>query len=207
MERLTRKWVRLKRFRYRRGFGVHSPFAYDFITNVINETGIYYAYKEVEQEWNDAASARNHKLPKSVKRLGELIFRLVNRAQPQHIMVCGGHPIIPNYIKAAKPTASLHEIVAEDDAISKISLASADFLCVDCAADADKLWSVFNQAANAAQPRSLFVIQNIHSSPSMSACWAKMKEDARVGITFDLYDVGILFFDLSKLKQHYIVNF
>ena len=28
-------WVWLKRFRHRKGYGVHSPFAYDFITRII----------------------------------------------------------------------------------------------------------------------------------------------------------------------------
>lgn len=35
----------------------------------------------------------------------------------------------------------------------------------------------------------------------------QLKEDERVGVTFDLYDLGLLFFDKTKIKQHYIVNF
>lgn len=34
-----------------------------------------------------------------------------------------------------------------------------------------------------------------------------MMQDEKVGITFDLYDIGILFFDKTKIKQDYIVNF
>lgn len=41
----------------------------------------------------------------------------------------------------------------------------------------------------------------------MKNLWERLKADDRVGITFDLYDVGILFFDKTKIKQHYIVNF
>jgi hypothetical protein len=28
-----------------------------------------------------------------------------------------------------------------------------------------------------------------------------------VGITFDLFDLGIIFFDRKRFKQHYTVNF
>ena len=41
----------------------------------------------------------------------------------------------------------------------------------------------------------------------MKQLWKRLKTDDKVGITFDLYDVGILFFDKTKIKQHYIVNF
>jgi adenylosuccinate synthase len=41
----------------------------------------------------------------------------------------------------------------------------------------------------------------------MKELWKRLQEDERVGITFDLYDLGLLFFDKTKIKQHYIVNF
>ena len=41
----------------------------------------------------------------------------------------------------------------------------------------------------------------------MKTLWNQLKEDERVGVTFDLYDLGLLFFDKTKIKQHYIVNF
>ena len=41
----------------------------------------------------------------------------------------------------------------------------------------------------------------------MKALWKKWQADERVGITFDLYDVGLLFFDKTKIKQQYIINF
>ncbi|MCH5247899.1 MAG: hypothetical protein J1E99_07040 [Muribaculaceae bacterium] len=40
----------LKQFRTTFGFGVHSPFAYDFIKSVLREKLAYYAYDEMDCE-------------------------------------------------------------------------------------------------------------------------------------------------------------
>ena len=39
------------------------------------------------------------------------------------------------------------------------------------------------------------------------ALWKQLRKHTRVGVTFDLYDLGILFFDKSRAKQDYIVNY
>lgn len=39
----------IRRLRHRRGFGVHSPFAFNLITKVIEENFMYYSYAEIEQ--------------------------------------------------------------------------------------------------------------------------------------------------------------
>lgn len=36
--------------------------------------------------------------------------------------------------------------------------------------------------------------------------WKRIKEDDRVTVTFDLYDVGIAFARKDLCRQHYVVN-
>ena len=47
---LKRPFIWLSRFRYRCGYGVHSPFAFSLITDVIYEKMPYYAYDSLEKE-------------------------------------------------------------------------------------------------------------------------------------------------------------
>ena len=47
---LKRPFIWLSRFRYRCGYGVHSPFAFSLITDVIYEKMPYYAYFSLKEE-------------------------------------------------------------------------------------------------------------------------------------------------------------
>ena len=52
--------------------------------------------------------------------------------------------------------------------------------------------------------RSVVIVEGIHQATSR---WRALQQDRRVGTTFDLYDCAILFFDTTKYKHHYIINF
>ena len=41
--------------------------------------------------------------------------------------------------------------------------------------------------------------------PKTASPYASIEE--KFGVTFDLYDVGLVFFDKSRVKEHRIVNF
>lgn len=74
---------RYKRWRHGRGFGIHSPFAYDFITRTLRERLPYYAYDRFEAL---AASQRLGVL--ELKRL-RLIFRIAVRFNPASAIIIG----------------------------------------------------------------------------------------------------------------------
>lgn len=67
--------VWLRRIRHRCGYGVHSPFAFRFLTDVVYERTPYYAYSTLDKALPLAYSMR--------RRKGlHLIFRLANWLQP-----------------------------------------------------------------------------------------------------------------------------
>lgn len=75
---------RYKRWRHGRGFGVHSPFAYDFITRTLRERLPYYAY-----HYLDVLAAEQSLTGAELKRL-RLIFRIAVRVNPNSAAVIGG---------------------------------------------------------------------------------------------------------------------
>ncbi len=204
MPKWTPGFIWLSRFRYRCGYGVHSPFAFSLITDVIYEKMPYYAYSSLKKEQKKMIRERGW--TKSSQKVNRFLFRLVNRVQPDTIIEVGRPSSTTLYLQSAKPSASY--LFASD--LSELFLdadTSVDFLYLNDYRNPGLLEAVFRVCAHRTTPKSVFVVHGICYSKEMKALWKKLQADERVGITFDLYDVGLLFFDKTKIKQQYIVNF
>lgn len=203
---LKRPFVWLARIRHRCGYGVHSPFAFELITSLIYEQTPYYAYRQLAHEQQKQAPARGKGWNDESKKINRLLFRLVNRRQPGTIVDAGVLSASSLYLQAGKAQAEytfashLSELFLEADA-------AVDFLYLHHYRNPAFVEDVFRVCAARTTSESLFVVHGIHYSRPMRALWKRLQADERVGITFDLYDLGILFFDRSKIKQHYTVNF
>lgn len=203
---LKRPFIWLSRIRHRCGYGVHSPFAFELITCLIYEKTPYYAYKELEAE--EEKQKRNHgKGWKSESRkVKRLLFRLVNRVQPDTIVDAGVPSSSSLYLQSGKATAD-YTFASELSELFLEAGVPVDLLYIHKAKDPSFVEEVFRICAARSTQQSVFVIGGIHYSGAMKQLWKRLKTDDKVGITFDLYDVGILFFDKTKIKQDYIVNF
>ena len=84
---IKRPFIWLSRFRYRCGYGVHSPFAFSLITDVIYEKMPYYAYSSLKKEQKKMIRERGW--TKGSQKVNRFLFRLVNRVQPDTIIEVG----------------------------------------------------------------------------------------------------------------------
>lgn len=101
---------RIKRWRTSRGFGVHSPFAFNLITGVLREYDAhYYAYAEIDSLCPSARRSRhvdnftglNYAIPDA-----RLLFRLLCRFNPGQIIEVGnGHEVTNLIIERSIPRA------------------------------------------------------------------------------------------------------
>mgnify|MGYP000343816639 FL=1 len=89
---LKRPFIWLSRFRHRCGYGVHSPFAFSLITQVIYESTPYYKYKDLAVEQKKLASQKDKNWTYESKKVKRLLFRLVNYTQPDTIVDAGTLP-------------------------------------------------------------------------------------------------------------------
>jgi hypothetical protein len=190
---------RLKRIRYCCGFGIHSPFAFQLITQVIYERSPYYAYAEIEQ----ARPSERGGAGSETRKVKRLLFRLVNRFQPAVILEIGAATTDTSlYLKRAKTGADYYPAVHLLPELQPV-----DFVYVHYQPDLPSLREKLDDCLARVTSASVLVLSGIGYTGQMKCLWKELQKDDRVGVTFDLYDVGILFFDKKMIKQHYIVNF
>ena len=186
---LKRPFIWLYRFRHRCGYGVHSPFAFNLITHVIYETTPYYKYKELASEQKRLMPQKDRAWGYESLKVKRLLFRLVNYAQP-----------------AAKEGAD-YTAAADLSELFLESGASVDFLYLHDYHRPEFVEEVFRICADRTAQTSVFVIEGVCYTSRMRAVWKRISRHEKAGITFDLYDLGIIFFDKTRIKQDYIVNF
>ena len=55
--------------------------------------------------------------------------------------------------------------------------------------------------------RTCMIVGTPYATRAKKKWWRQVIADSRTGVTFDLYDIGIVFFDKKRVKEHRIVNF
>lgn len=170
--------VWLMRFRNRKGYGVHSPFAFNFVTEVLYNQESYYAYGEMDKGLRWWQKAR-------VRSMRHLLFRLSN-FRGAETMYCWG---VDKALSEACQYGSRSVRIlnpGEDDVADLVLVGGADM-----------------EALRHLGEGTMMVVKDIHRC---SAYWKRIREDRRVTVTFDLYDLGIAFARKDLNRQHYKVN-
>lgn len=187
MLRLGDLLIWMRRIGHCRGFGVQSPTDYRFVRYVVNEHYPYYAYEELERALPDIDRRR--------RKLCRLYFRIANYLQPKTVV--DYQPTDTAYSTYINAGCRKAEISTNLDDADKISLLRMDV-------DAGK---TIDGAIGKMSERSVLLLEGIHRNREARNQWKRLKSDERVGVTFDLYYVGIAFLDRKRYKQNYIVNF
>lgn len=189
MRLVRRPWIWLLRFRHRRGYGVHSPYAYAFLRDVVYEDMTYYAYASLNHLhpwWVRMTRA----YPLCCRRL---LFRLANFIHPSTMSILGDCPIEHAYFSAAVPSARWIAYDADSPSIPDLLFVAADSL---------PSLSLSHQPS-----RLMLIAEGIHHDEPSRQVWQRIKGAPATVLTFDLYDYGIALFSLPLTPQHYIVNF
>lgn len=208
----------------RQGFGVHSPWAYDLIENVINERHSYYAYEDLYSFWEKAPQY----LPQYPQSRDELLFRLVNRFNPKSILEVGtGAGVSTGYLASVSkeskvitvdyPHPAAKEVRRNLRRIPNIEYITADVLqTVKDILDSDNipqfvhiahtaLWrQVVEMILPYATPDMVMVVEDL-GKKQKKEWWNGIINDERIGVTFQMKKLGLLFFDSKMTKQHYVL--
>lgn len=199
-------FVWLRRIGHRRGYGVHSPFAYNFITRVIYERASYYKYADLRAEEKRRAGKESADWLYEPLKVKRLLFRVVNYVRPRTIIDAGRFSASSLYLKAGCLKSGYVGVCEPGDLFLDAST-PVDFLYIHDYRNPAFASEMFERCVSHACDASVFVVEGIGYTSHMRQLWKHMRQDERVAVTFDLYDLGILFFDKKMNKQDYVVFF
>lgn len=184
----------LRRIKYCRGFGVQSPSAYRFIRYVINEHYPYYAYDELRKELP--------RLDSLTRKRMELYFRVANFRQASlWLDFCERNDVIATYVGRGCHATQVRRItdlrqITADDRIEVLRI------CPSAGCEA-----LLEAALQKTDDHTLFIIEDIGYNDTARRMWQKLLESDLTSVSYDLYYLGIAFFDRKRYKANYVVNF
>ena len=216
--------LRDNRFLTKRGFGVHSPWAYDLIENVINERHPYYAYEDLYPFWQKAPQY----LPQYPQSRDELLFRLVNRFNPRFILEVGtGAGVSTGYLASVSKSSRVVTIDVPHPAQKEVrrnlkKFPNIEYIAADILENVKKtlesgqvpqfvhvahtsLWREITEIIiQYAGPDTVIVIEDL-GKKQKKEWWKELIANEKIGVTFQLKKVGLLFFDPKMTRQHYVL--
>ena len=198
MKRVRRFFIKLARkICHSGGHGIHSPFAFDFVANVVYNPCPYYFFDTF------AASEKERKV-------GELLFRIVERYKLLSVVTVGQqHPFLAAYTVAVSSAIKRYDIelvkTGEKEVDKGLFLEPTLFLFDD---DATKEgWMEFyREIKDSIHDHSVIAVMDIQENIEKRAIWNEFSF-SQTGVMFDLYDIGIIFFKKGLHKKRYIVSF
>lgn len=189
-----RSMVFVRRFTHSRGFGIQSPSAYRFDREVINAHYPYDAYADLKKAFSQQ--------DRLTQKLARLYFRIAHATQARQWALCTHrNDVYRAYVQAGCHTS----ILVDGDEVGEMDKVAASDVLVT--AMEDERWPMCEAFVSRAHERSILIVEGIYTSKRAKVRWKELINDARTGVAFDLYDCGIVFFDHTKSKQVYIINF
>lgn len=248
------------RFKSDNEHGIHSPFIFDLYNDVIGDETPFYAYEDIESirakllltemeikiEDYGAGSTINKSDSRKIKdiakhtlkspKYGQLLFRLVNRFKPNHILELGtSFGLSTMYLAASSKktkvitvegcpqTAKVAQINFDKIGLKNIELVidtfdhflpdylektnHLDLVFFDGNHQEEATINYFNQCVEKIHNESVFIFDDIHWSEGMTKAWETIKKHSKVTTTIDLYFVGIVFFNIELSKEDFVLRF
>lgn len=217
------KWLRRKYNSL--GYGVQSPNDFYFVQHVLREKHPYYGYAVIEE----LASKHDNQVPFYPNATNQLLFRLANYVHPKTIIEVGaGTSAIAMSI--ACPSAQCIAITTTNSCYEALQSISAEHTSIELkSGDEMEIFNIYLQEfktigilhiahtehyreiADAAlaniNDHTLIIVEDIDSSNKKHEWWKDMQESEFTGITYDLESTGLIFFDRSRYKNTYWIDF
>lgn len=233
MGKLRRYCTALTRYRKSKGFGIHSPFAFNFVLNVLREKAAYYAYADIRERRNRARHTKRLLQMRKPKMISEksarMTFRVANYFNPQAILQLGTNYGVSAYSSlrvsstsrmwlANCPSGPAAALALLQDMIDRIDVSDTCMEAIrayESEAPQGSRYVVVNRIpANEADAvdrwlRSLaaseavVVVRNLQHDETVARLWRSLLESLNYGMTFSNGKMGIAVLERKLPRQNF----
>lgn len=189
--RIARMGVRIWRWKHFNGFGIQSPTDYAFVCNIVYGR----AYREA------SALPETLRRDKTVRgRIGSLLYRIADFWKPDCIVNSMSDA---DYYSSFLFAAVSSELIVQTPDFDSQAKRVIYCLSPQVLTEEKQVQDLLSHAGDGC----VVLVDGTSQRPIYNKVWKRLVQDDRVRISFDLYDVGIAFFDPKRVKQHYKINF
>lgn len=174
------------RFRHKRGYGVHSPFMFNLILNVIRDKEKQFVYPE--------ALEKSGALKAKEKEVFRLLSRLIRYLQVRRVVCLGGcADLLTEYLSQVYREASIHSNLPDQ-------LEQSDFIYIGRKAS-EVLPEEFSWTPVLKGKTVYIIVADIYREPFNARIWRQYREQATVSV--DMMWYGLLVFNEKVQKGRY----
>lgn len=207
------------------GYGVQSPNDFHFVQHVLREEAPYYGYTTLET----IAQKYSNVLPSYPIATDRLLLRLANHVHPSTIIEIGAGTsawamatACPTARCVAIMSGKTHDATIQDLLIEypQVEIIKGDEIEIFHhllreikeigilhVAHTPHYQEVVATALSHVSDYTLFIIEGLHDSKEKANWWKNLQESPNTGISYDLGDIGLIFFDRSRHKETYWIKF
>jgi predicted O-methyltransferase YrrM len=215
--------------------GLHSPFVYHLVDEVIYDRSERSDYAEIEKLRQKLLQDQGLMMPSKRSKIYQLIYRLVKEFKPRNILEIGTNLGISTlYLAKAAPSArvitiqtysetdnsvqnckslqtnNIEYLVQNEDhtvagIISKVKNLDIVFVAADRRMESPL--DYFYLCLTKISSKSIMIFEGIYLSKATKEAWEAIKAHPRVTVTIDFFWIGLVFFKEDQGKEHFRIRF
>ena len=207
-------------------YSIHSPFVYDFMRKVLNDSGSNRDYDTIYRIAR-LLDKRKH-IHYNLRKQSRLLYRMVRYFEPDSVVSFGhmsalnatamalGHMQTKVYFEQSESfletlnsmgVVNVNLIQPEEFDSWRFKRLNTGFVFFSRDSFEEDTWDYLVDCLNYKTADSVFVFEGIHHNRAMEDAWEEIKANEDVSVTFDLYCVGMVFFREGIEKQDFVLKY
>ncbi len=207
-------------------FSIHSPFVYEFMTKVVNDSG---SNRDYDTLWRISRLLDGKSYPNRRRRKqGRLLYRLVRYLEPETVLTFGrlsalntsalalGNLQTKVYLEQSSDfletlnsmgVVNVNLIRHNGDEEEQYERLNTGFVYYSLDDFGEDSWNNLEDGFAEVDEDVVLVFEGIHHSRRTESAWEAIKASEDVSVSIDLYSFGLVFFRDGIEKQDFVLKY